>query len=218
MTRTLRVLLGLAVCLALSPAAFAAPRVVGGKQPAPAPKAAEKPLSVAPNASAAKHGIGKGDKEFGFFLTFDNTEDTDTNTLTIGAVLGTYLKDTLELRVTPVIIYTDQAGFSFFGFNPYVTLEKQFPNGSPVVPYVGGGIGINLDYGSGSGLSITDLGVFVTPTAGLKFFVGERMSLEYALGYQYGIDYQCVDAGGYSSCDNGTRSSLKNDLRFNIYF
>ena len=208
MTNTIRVVLGLTLCLA-----FASPAAVArAKQPPPATaKSTSSP-------SAAKRGIGKGDKELGFFLTYDNYNDTQTNLLTLGVVFGTYLRDTLELRVTPVVLYVDSGGFSLFGFNPYVTLEKQFPNGSAVVPYVGGGIGFTIDFGSGGGTTISDLGIFVTPTAGLKFFMGERMSLEYGLGYQYGTDYQCVDAAGFSTCNSGTKSTLKNDLRFNVYF
>lgn len=186
------------------------------------PRPNPKVDTTVPKASTAKHGIGKGDKELGFFANFTNTEgsagSSSTNSFLLGAVFGTYLRDTLELRITPVISVIDAGALTNYGFFPYVTLEKQFPNGSPVVPYVGGGIGLTLGYGSGGGITTSDLGLFVTPVGGLKFFVSERMSLEYALGFQYGFDYNCYDAGGFSSCNSGTKTAINNNLRFNIYF
>ena len=182
-------------------------------------KSAAKP--AAGKASEAKHGVGKGDSEFG--ILFDYTHfDSNFDNVTLGAVFGKYLRDTVELRITPVINYSsiDTGGgrFNNFSFLPYVTVEKLFPNASPVVPYVGGGIGLTVGYGTGGGIDTTDLGLFVTPVGGLKFFVSERMALEYALSFRVGFDYRCVDSGGYSSCNTGDMTGFRNDLRFNVYF
>lgn len=185
---------------------------------APPPKTTTTTAPAKSAPSSAKHGIGKGDTEIGFFFNYTNLEASSTNSFTLGAVFGQFLRDTVELRITPVINYTDSAGLSSFFFLPRVTVEKLFPNSSPVVPYVGGGIGFTLGVSSGTGFDQTDLGVFVTPVAGLKFFVSERMALEYALSLQYGVDYQCIDSGGFSSCNTGDKSSVDNTLRFDLYF
>ena len=177
-----------------------------------------KTTSTASAPSSAKHGVGKGDTELGFFANYTNLEASSSNIFTLGAVFGKFLRDTVELRVTPVITYADAGGSTNFFFLPRVTVEKLFPNSSPVVPYVGAGIGLTIGIGSGTGFNQTDLGAFVTPVGGLKFFVSERMALEYALSLQFGFDYQCVDSGGFSSCNTGDKTSVDNTLRFDLYF
>ena len=183
---------------------------------------ARRPVVSAPASSEAKSGLGRGDTELGFFLDYQHLDGSGSNTLALGVVWGKYLRDTVEMRVTPVVTYLDAGGLKNFGFNPYVTVEKLFPNGTHVVPYVGGGIGLNIGTGSGTvaGTSFTtsDLGVFVTPVGGVKFFISERMALEYALGFQVGFDYNCVDSGGFSTCNSGSKTEFHNDLRFNVYF
>lgn len=217
MAKTLPRLIAAAVSAALLLAATNAGAATRNKTTS---KAAEPSRGSAtqPAASSARHGVGRGDTEIGFFFNYTTFDDANVDTATLGAVFGKYLRDTLELRITPVINYTNAAGFKNFLFNPYVTVEKLFPNSSPVVPYVGGGIGVTVGIGSGGGVDTTDLGLFVTPVGGLKFFVSERMALEYALSLQYGFDYNCVDAAGYSTCNTGTRSAIDNTLRFSVYF
>lgn len=168
--------------------------------------------------SAAKQGIGEGDTELGFFANYTTFDDVDSDTLTLGAVFGTFLSDSVELRVTPVISFTDAGGFSMFNLGPYVTVEKLFAMGSPVVPYVGGGIGLNVGFGSDQSADIFNIGLFLTPTAGLKFFVTERTALEYALSLQGGFLYNCVSTPAYSECNLGERTAVSNTLRFNVYF
>jgi hypothetical protein len=174
---------------------------------------------AAPAPAAAKKGIGEGDTELGFFANYTTFDDIDSDSFLLGAVFGTFLSDSVQLRVTPVISFTDAAGLSMFNLSPYVTVEKLFAMGSPVVPYVGGGLGLNVGFGSGQGTDIVNIGLFLTPVAGLKFFVSERMALEYALSLQGGFLYNCVSSdSGYSECNMGESTGLNNTLRFNIYY
>ena len=197
-----------------------------------------KPKKEAPKASAAKTGIGKGDTEFGALLNLTNMEDADLNTLTVGVVFGKFMTDHLELRITPVVSYLSMegAGMELWNFNlsPYVTLEYQIPTGAPVVPYFGGGIGITVGFGetnSSSGGSTFEsdsytLGAFVTPVAGLKFFVSERTALELAVSYQVGASDTCtdtyVDTGSFSTfssdCSTNDTETLRQDIRFTMYY
>lgn len=179
---------------------------------------AKEPKSGKPAPSAAKTGVGEGDTEFGVFANYTTFDDIDSDTLLLGASIGRFLSDSLELRVTPVISFTDSSGLSMFNLSPYVTVEYLFRNASPVWPYVGGGIGINVGFGSGTGVDIFDFSVFGTPVAGLKFFVSERMALEYALGFQVGVGTSCVDTATTSDCYDSTTEAINNTLRFNIYY
>lgn len=178
-----------------------------------AEKAKTKPVAAPSPATSAK-GIGKGDMEFGVFANYSTYDDQDSDTLLIGASVGRYMTDALEFRITPVIVWNDSAGTSTFLFTPQFSLEYQFRNAGPVVPYVGGGIGLILGYTDTPGDYVSTLGLFLAPVGGVKFFVTERTSIEYALSYQFGSTYVSTtftDASGDSQ-------TLQQNVRFNIYF
>jgi hypothetical protein len=167
--------------------------------------------------SEARHGIGKGDTELGLFLNASNFDDQDTTSIFIGASVGRFLSDSLELRVVPGITYVDVGGAAnatVFSFSPYVSAEFNFGLGNPVVPYVGAGIGINLTSISATGYDAFQYGLFLTPVGGVKVFLSERVSLEYALSLQASIMEQCDDY----DCYGGDGTALQNTLRFNIYY
>ena len=163
----------------------------------------------APTPSSHSGGIGKGDMEFGFFGNL--RDDGASTSLTIGASVGAYLSDSLELRVTPTLSFVDAGGVSTTILSPYVSAEYQFNTRSAVVPYVGGGLGFFM-------LGNDDIfmfGLFATPTGGVKYFLNERTSLEYAVSYQiplYGELCNDID------CYDADISSLQNNFRINIYY
>ena len=163
----------------------------------------------APAPSSYSGGIGKGDTEFGFFGNL--RDDGASTSLTIGAAVGFYLSDALELRVTPTLSFVDAGGLSTTIFSPYVSAEYQFNTRTAWVPYVGGGLGLFI-LGNDDFFMIS---LFATPTGGVKYFLNERTSLEYALSYQFPLygeacdDFDCYDAD---------ISSLQNNFRINIYY
>ncbi len=207
-----RVSLALALSVALAaPSALAAKR-----QPPPPskPTAMDKTLreGAKRNESAP---VGKGDTEFGFSFLFSNYDEQDTNQVQLTASVGKFISDRAELSIEPTITYFDSAGSTSFTLAPFVAFKYLFRGANlsnPVVPYVGAGIGIDITSTSGASSS-TDFGLFVAPVAGLKYFVSERVSLEYALSFNFGILESCdVD------CFGGTLQGLNNALRFNIYY
>jgi len=194
------VIAGLALALA-SGGALAQTR-----KPAAKPVTPPKPAPV----QTTSGGIGRGDLEVGFF---GNLNDSDAGTIfTVGAAVGRMMTDQLELRVTAAISFADIAGLSTFIFSPYVTGEYQFPiRGTPLVPYAGAGLG--LFFLGNDDIAIYSL--FATPVAGMKYFLNERTSFEYALSYQVPVlgeacdDFDCYDADV---------TTLQNTLRLNIYY
>lgn len=171
-----------------------------------APKQTSAPAS---SASSSSGGIGKGDTEFGFFG--DLRDDGSSTALTIGAAVGFYLKDNLELRVTPTVSFIDAGGISTFIFAPYVSAEYQLNTGSAWVPYVGGGLGIFLLAND----DISMYSIFATPTGGVKYFMNERTSLEYALSYQFPLVGEYCDT---FDCYDADITSLQQNFRINIYY
>ncbi len=203
--------IGLALTLASTGALAQA-----GAKPAPKKKPAAPPAAVvAPKPAAetgASGGIGAGDKEIGFFGSLSN--DEETTSLTIGVSIGRYMTDTLQLRFTQIIDLSDDDLGSTVLYAPYGSLEYQFPGaaGGKLVPYAGGGLGVFL-------LSTEDIffySLFLTPTAGAKYFLSERTSLEYALSYQFPLVGEACATGGF--CESIDITTLQNSLRFNIYF
>jgi hypothetical protein len=192
------VIAGLALALA-STGALAQTK----KKPAPA-------AAPAPVATPAGGSVGAGDTELSFF---GNIHDEGQITLfTLGVGIGNYVSDDLQLRLTQVMSYADAFGTSTFIYSPYGSAEYQIRQpGSPFVPYVGGGVGMFM-------LANDDFfmySLFLTPVAGVKYFLNERTSVEYALSYQFPLfgescgDIDCVDAD---------ITTLQNSLRFNIYY
>ena len=168
------------------------------------------PAAPAPAATPSGGGIGAGDTEIGFF---GNLRDDGASTaLTVGVSFGSYASDNLELRLTNTLAFIDAAGTSTTVFSPYGSAEYQIVTpGSPFVPYVGGGFGMfilgNDDFFMYS--------LFLTPVAGVKYFLNERTSVEYGLSYQFPLigeacdDFDCYDAD---------ITTLQNNLRLNIYY
>jgi hypothetical protein len=168
-------------------------------------------------ASSAKHGVGRGDMEFGVFADYSNYDDTKANTFLLGASIGRFLRDSLELRITPSILYSESPGVTLIGFTPYVSAEYLFRGASmnnPVVPYVGIGIGLDITSINATSYDIFQYGLFLTPVGGVKAFVSERTSLEYALSFQLEANESCTSA----TCTSGNSNTLQNTLRFNIYY
>lgn len=190
------VIAGLALALASTGA-------LAQKKPAP------KPVSAPTPAPSSSGGIGQGDMELGFF---GNVRDDGTTTLfLLGGSVGSYLSDSLEMRVTASLAFVDAGGISTTIFAPFVTAEYQFNTRSAVVPYVGGGLGVFIL--GNDDIFMYDL--FLTPTGGVKYFLNERTSLEWALSYQFPIvggacdDIDCYDA---------EITTLQNTFRINIYY
>ena len=197
-TTRVSVIAGLALALA-SGAALAQT-----KKPAASPAA--KPAPVEPSSG----GIGKGDLELGIF---GKLNDSDAGTiLAIGASVGRFMTDQLELRVTAAVVYADTAGISTFILSPYVSGEYQFPiRGTALVPYAGAGLGLFLLTND----LVTTFSLFATPVAGMKYFLNERTSVEYALSYQVPVVGETCDA---FDCYSSDTTTLQNTLRLNIYY
>lgn len=197
---------------------LAAPVASAARKQAPAPTPVEKALKG--GASKSESGpVGKGDTEFGFGFDYVNYEDQDTNQVTLTASVGKLVSDRLEISIDPTITWLDSGGFSSFSLIPFVGVKYLIRGANlrnPVVPYVGAGIGIDLtssDSGGAGGSTFT-YGLFVAPVAGLKAFVSERTSLEYAVQYNVGVIESCDSY----DCFSGSLLGLNNVLRFNIYY
>lgn len=184
---------------------------------APKKKAVTASAPVVAPASGIE-SIGKGDTEFGVFANYTTFDDVDSDSFLIGASVGKFLSDSLALRVTPIFIFTDGGGSSSYTFSPFVSVEKLFRgagNRNPVVPFVGGGIGITLGYTDSPGTSYSStIGIFVAPTGGVKYFLSERASVEYALSYQIGTVYISTELDSFS----GDIQTLQQNVRFNFYY
>lgn len=207
---TISVLAGLALALA-APGAHAQ-----AKAPAkPAAKAPAKP-APAPAAQTSSGGIGQGDTELNFFGQLSD-QDAFGTLLTLGVSYGSYLSDNVELKITQVMVYADADALSLFSYIPYVTAEYQFrPDpGSPLVFYAGGGGGINLTTIDAGGFDVFTYSLFLTPTAGLKYFLNERMSLTYSLSYQFPLVEETCDS---VDCYSSDTTTLQNFLGFSIYY
>jgi len=172
-------------------------------------KGAAKQVAKPAPATSSSAGIGQGDMELGFF---GNVRDDGTITLILlGGSVGSYLTDNLEARVTGTLAFADAGGLSTTIFSPFVTAEYQFNTRSAVVPYVGGGLGFFIL--GNDDIFMYDL--FLTPTGGVKYFLNERTSLEYALSYQFPLfGGACDDV----DCYDAEISTLQNTFRINIYY
>lgn len=189
------VIAGLALALASTGALAQARKTTPKPEPAPAP--------------SSSGGIGKGDTEFGFFGNL--RDDGTSTTFLLGATVGQYLSDSLEMRVTGALAFIDAGGLSTTLFAPFVTAEYQFNTRTAWVPYVGGGLGIFL-LGNDNFFIYS---LFATPTGGVKYFLNERTSLEYALSYQFPLfGAACDDI----DCYDAEISTLQNSFRINIYY
>src|SRR5438105_2488285 len=67
---------------------------------------AKSTTSSKSTAKSEKTGVGKGDTELGFFADYTNYDSTNTNQFLLGANIGKFLRDNMELSITPVIIYS----------------------------------------------------------------------------------------------------------------
>lgn len=211
--------IGYTVVLALALSASGVHAQAGKKQSKPTAPATQ------PATPKGVAGIGKGDTEFGVFGNYTTFDDQDSDSLLIGASVGKFLSDSLQFRITPVIIYSEttipgpSGGTSTnFTFSPFFSVEKLFrgaTNGNPVVPFVGGGIGITLGYTDNPGPSYAStIGLLIGPTGGVKYFLSERASLELALSYQIGTVYISTE----TASSNGDIEIIRQDIRFNFYF
>ncbi len=166
--------------------------------------------AAAPATVPVGGGIGAGDAEIGFFGSL--RDEGALTALTLGVSIGNYTSDNLELRLTQTFSFIDAGGTSTTVYSPYGSAEYQIVTpGSPFVPYVGGGFGLfilgNDDFFMYS--------LFLTPVAGVKYFLNERTSIEYGLSYQFPlIGEVCDDV----TCDDADITTLQNSLRFNIYY
>lgn len=155
--------------------------------------------------------------EFGAFANYTTYDDVDSDFFLLGASVGRFLTDSLELKITPIISYTKGNGNSSFNFSPFFSLEKLFRganNSNPVVPYVGGGIGLSVGYSDSATTSSSTVGIFVAPTGGVKFFLSDRASLELALSYQVGI----LDSSSDPETFGLRTETLLQTVRVNFYY
>lgn len=176
-----------------------------------------KPAPATQPAASGVAGIGKGDSEFGVFGNYTNFDDTDFQLLIVGVSLGKYLSDSFQLRISPAITYLDGGGISSFTLAPVISGEFQFRGASrsnPVVPFVGGGIGISIGYSDFGASDSVDFSLGIGPTGGLKYFLSERNSLELAMTYLFGIGTSCGDV----DCLDTQTNTLQQTLRFNFYY
>lgn len=188
------------------------------------PAAAQKKQSVAAPApvtapAAGIESIGKGDMEFGIFANYTTYDDVDSDFFLLGASVGQFITDSLAMKVTPVISLTEGGGSTSFNFSPFFSLEKLFRgagNRNPVVPYIGGGIGLTLGYSDCNTCinTTTMYGLFVAPVGGVKFFLSERASLELALSYQVGFIE--ISSGAFST--SADTKTVQQNIRFNFYY
>jgi hypothetical protein len=177
-------------------------------------QAKKKPASSPPpppvSTSSSSGGIGAGDTEFSFFGNIH--DEGPVTSFTVGVGFGNYISDKLELRLNQSLTYADAMGASSFAYIPYGSAEYQIITpGSPFVPYIGGGVGMFM-------LTTDDFffyNLFLTPTAGVKYFLNERTSVEYALSYQFPL---IGEACGDIDCVDADITTLQNALRFNIYY
>jgi hypothetical protein len=201
-TNSLSILAGIALALACNGAAA---------QAKPKPKPAPAP---APAAASADTDAGVSEVNF-----FGNLSDSDLGTTLIAGVgFGKFLSESLELKVTQQMIYFDGGGFTFFNYSPYVSAEYQIkPAQSPVVFFVGGGLGLSLgSIESGSlGGDFFTYSLFVTPVGGLKYFVDERTALTWTMSYQFPlVEEICGDV----DCIDSETTTLSNVFGVSIYY
>jgi hypothetical protein len=114
-----------------------------------------------------------------------------------------------------VIVDSDLA--SVFSYIPYGSAEYQIrPDpASPFVLYVGGGAGLNLTTIDAGGFDFFTYSLFLTPVAGVKYFLDERMSLTYSLSYQFPLLEETCDS---TTCVDSDTTTLQNFLGFSIYY
>ena len=203
-------LLAIAAALALAaPGAYAQAKKAPAK-PAPAPAPAAAP---APESSG---GVGQGNTELNFFGTLSD-QDAFGTLLTAGVSIGSYVSDDLLLKFTQTMTLIDADAVSVFTYAPYGSAEFQFrPDpSSPVVLYAGGGVGLSLSTVDAAGTSLFTYSLFLTPVAGAKFFIDERMALTYSLSYQFPlVEETCGDI----DCMSSDTTTLQNFLGFSIYY
>ena len=192
--------------------ALAAPGANAQKGKAPAAKPAPAPAP----APASSTGIGEGDTEMNFFGTLSDN-DAGFTLITFGVALGKYLSDDLQLKLTQTMTVVDGDAFSLFSYAPYGSAEFQFrPDpSSPFVMYAGGGAGINLQTIDAGGFDFFTYSLFLTPVAGVKYFLDERMSLTYSLSYQFPLIEETCDS---TTCADSETTTLQNFLGFSIYY
>lgn len=202
MNKSIRVSVIAGLALALASTGALAQAKKSAPPPAPVIKSAPPPSSS---------GIGDGDKEIGFFGSLRHDDFSDSTTL--GVSFGTFISDNLELRTNQTVSISNASGGStFVSYTPTFTAEYQFrTGGSPVVPYIGGGGGLFL----GGDSNIFFYALFLTPTAGVKYFLNERTSVEYALAYNYSLLASGCDS---YTCTDVDIEILQNTLRINFYY
>jgi hypothetical protein len=188
--------------------ALAAPGVSAQTRKAPAPA----PIS----APAPSGGIGAGDTELNFFGLLSDS-DAGITTAVLGVAFGTYLSDSLELKLSPALILLDADDASATFVNVSGSVEFQFrPSpGSPVVLYAGGGAGLLTGGVEAAGEDFFAYSLYLTPVGGVKYFLNERTSLTYSLSYQFPLfgEY-CGDV----DCFEVDVTTLQNFLGFSIYY
>ncbi len=172
-----------------------------------AKKTTSKPAATP--ASSSSSGVGQGDMEIGFFG--DLRDDGVSTTFLVGGSVGRYMSDSLEGRVTASLSFIDAGGVSTTVFAPFFSAEYQFNTRSQWVPYVGGGAGFFM-LGNDDFFMFS---LFATPTGGVKYFLNERTSLEYALSYQYPLYGEVCDD---IDCYDADITTLQQTFRINIYY
>jgi hypothetical protein len=179
-------------------------------------KAPAKPAPAPAAEPASSGGVGEGSTELNFFGTLSD-QDAFGTLITGGVSLGKYVNDDLLLKFTQTMTIVDGDGFSLFSYAPYGSAEWQFrPDpASPFVLYAGGGVGLSLSQIDAGGFDFFTYSLFLTPVAGAKFFLDERMALTYSLSYQFPLlEETCGDV----DCVSSDTTTLQNFLGFSIYY
>jgi hypothetical protein len=203
--KTMLVAIAGAVLALAAPGADAQTKTTA-KKPAPAPAA-----EPAPSAD----GVGTGDTELNFFGQFSDHDALGT-TITLGLGYGTYVSDNMLMKLQQTMVIVDSDAASIFSYSPAVSAEYQIQQpGSPFVMYVGGGAGINLTQIDAGGFDFFTYSLFLTPVAGVKYFIEDNMSLTYSLSYQFPI---MGETCGDVDCVDSDMTTLQNFLGFSIYY
>lgn len=171
--------------IALTLAVFACGSLQAAPPPAPAKATAAPAKSEALKATNVTSGMGVGEGDLELSI-FGNITSTDGNTFTfVGSSVGYYIRNNIQLLGSASgFVASEFSDLSFvFGANYLFSPWKPAGVSNPMVPYVGAGISFGiLEVDTGFG-TYSETSTDPAVRAGLKQFIGERISVNYELEY-----------------------------------
>ena len=134
-------------------------------------------------AAPAHAQIKAGDTEIGMFGIMSSDNEADTSSVTIGANVGRFFTDNLEVKGSFAITGISDADSNgttimFFGGGADLALggaENKF------VPYIGGLLNLTLLTYSDPTTDASGVGFTLDVHGGMKFFMTERAALDFQL-------------------------------------